>query len=354
MAYRIGYGRAMRTAPVGPLRSSVLWRTASCGPLGVAAIAALAAAVLGGCRGNSCFLKVCQGKDCRCSISSCSEGAAFDIEQNRCRCLKGYLAIAGQCLTPRDADAYCGAGHHFENGGCAVDRCRPGDEIDQSTGWCVPREQVNRVATTLGVPLGAGQQLGCPVGQKLIVDGPTAACVPLAQTCARDETWTGQACAKVAPCPTGAIWDPTLAQCIQYAQGSGSNELVVNVSQWAFANYGPNGGSGTSAFCGAFAKRPLSFGLAEGSSAMVRISVMMAFEGGEISRGAVQTSAVFDGSGNPVPQKGAGEIDVAAKRIFSTLLLGGGRASTPTAATTVKCAVVNAARPQPVPSVGGL
>jgi len=344
----------MQTGRVGSSRFSSLWRTASSVPLGVAAIVAIAAGLLGGCRGDQCILKVCRGKDCRCSISSCSDGAAYDTRQNRCRCLKGYLAVAGQCLTQKDANAYCGVGHHYENGGCAPDRCRPGDEIDQSTGWCVPREQVNKVATNLGVPLGAGQQLGCPAGQKLIVDGQTAACVPLSQTCARDETWTGQACAKVGACATGSIWDPTLAQCVQYAQGSGSSELVVNVSQWAYANYGPNGGSGTSSFCGAFAKRPLSFGLVEGSSAMVRISVTMSFPNGDIATGAVQTSAAFDASGNAVPQKGAGEVDKAAKEIFATLLLGGGRASAKTAGTIVKCAVVNAARPQPVPAVGGL
>ncbi len=331
----------MRTARVGPLFISL-------------GLAAIAFAALGGCRSGTCLLKVCQGRDCRCSISSCGDGAAFDVSQNRCRCLKGYLAIAGQCLTPQDANAYCGKGNHYENGGCAPDRCKPGDELDQSTGWCIPRDQVNQVASNMGVPLGAGQQLGCPAGQKLIIDGPTAACVPLSQTCARDETWTGQVCAKVGACPTGSIWDPTLAQCVQYAQGSGSDELVVNVAQWAYANYGPNGGAGTSAFCGAFAKRPLSFGLAEGSSAMVRIAVTMSFPDGAISSGVVQASSVFDASNNPVPQKGAGEIDGAARAIFSTLLLGGGRASAPSASTTVKCAVVNAAKPQPVPSVGGL
>jgi hypothetical protein len=315
---------------------------------------ALAPVVLAGCPENTCFLKVCQGDDCRCSISSCGDGAGFDTRQNRCRCLKGYIPVAGQCLTPKAADAYCGVGRHFENGGCAPDRCRPGDEIDQSTGWCVPHDQVNRVASNIGVAIGAGQKLGCPPGQQLILDGPTAACVPLAQTCARDESWTGQACMKVGQCPTGSIWDTALAQCVQYAQGSGASELTVNVAQWASANYGPNGGMGTSGFCGAFAKKPLSFGIVEGSSAYVRIAVMMSFPDGEVAKGAVQTATVFDASGNPVPPRGAAEIEAAARGIFGTLALGGGRASAQAASTTVKCAVINAAKPQPVPAVGGL
>lgn len=318
------------------------------------ALLAIAPAVIVGCPENSCFLKICNGDDCRCSISSCGDGAGFDVTQNRCRCLKGYLPVAGQCLTPQAANAYCGVGHHFENGGCVPDRCRPGDEIDQSTGWCVPRERVNEVATQIGVAVGAGQQLGCPPGQKLVLDGSTAACVPLSQTCARDETWTGQACAKVGQCPTGSMWDPALAQCVQYAQGSDEGGLMINVGQWASANYGPNGGMGTSGFCGAFAKKPFSFGIVEGASAFVRISVIMSFPGGEVARGVVQTATVFDASGNPVPPRGAAEVEAAARNVFSTLVLGGGRANAPTASTTVKCAVVNAAKPQPVPAVGGL
>ena len=43
----------------------------------------------------------------------------------------------------------------------------------------------------MGVNVGAGQKLGCPEGQKLVIDGPSAACA-LAQTCARDENSTGR------------------------------------------------------------------------------------------------------------------------------------------------------------------
>ena len=308
-------------------------------------------AMLAGCRGDMCILKVCQGNDCRCPISSCGEGAGFDIKQNRCRCLKGYLSVAGLCVTKAEADQYCGVGRHWEDSGCAQDRCRPGDEIDQRTGWCVPREQV---ANNLGVAVGPGQVLGCPAGERLIVDGPTAVCVPLSQTCAPDETWTGQACAKLNRCPTGSIWDPQRGQCVQYAQGAGAGELTVDVASWAQASYGQNGGTGTSAFCGQFAKKPLSFGILEGSTAMVRATITMSFPDREIAKGALQTVSVFDASGNPVPPQGAKEVDAAARQLFAPLLLGGGRASAPSASTTVKCAVTNAARPRPVPAVGGL
>ncbi|WP_156040891.1 hypothetical protein [Chondromyces apiculatus] len=331
-------------APRSILRAAVLTAFAA-----TAVVAAVA-----GCRGDMCFLKVCQGKNCRCSLSSCGEGAAFDTQQNRCRCLKGHNPVAGQCLTKQEADAYCGRGRHWEDTGCAQDQCRPGDEIDQSTGLCVPREQVNQVASGMGVSVGQGEVLGCPEGTRLVVDGPTAACVPLSQTCAPDETWNGQACAKSVRCQTGSIWDPQRGQCVQYAQGSGSDELTIDVASWVSASYGPPGGAGTAAFCSGFANKPLSFGILEGSTAMVRVTVTLSFPDREIARGVTQTLSAFDMSGNPVPAKGAADVDAAARQIASPLLLGGGRASAQSATTTVKCGVTHAAKPRPIPAVGGI
>jgi hypothetical protein len=103
-----------------------------------------------------------------------------------------------------------------------------------------------------------------------------------------------------------------------------------------------------------FAKKPLSFGIAEGSSAMVRVSLAMSFPELEVAKGGLQATAVFDATGGAVPAKGAAEVDRAAQTVFTTLLLGGGRASAAVASTVVKCAVVNAAKPQPVPATGGL
>lgn len=308
-----------------------------------------------GCPSNACFLKVCHNGQCRCSLSSCGEGAAFDTNQNRCRCLKGTIPLGGLCLAPDEANAYCGVGFFYDAqaGGCAANRCRPGDEVDVSTGLCVPRDQVNQAGASAGVPVGPGEQLSCPAGQKLVVEAGKPTCVPLDQTCARDETWNGTACVKVQQCGAGAVYDTALGQCVQYAQGD-DDGLRVNVQQWATSNYGPNGGAGTSAFCGSFAKKPFSFGVVEGSSAVVRVDVMLSFPNGEIGRGVVQTTPVFDASGKPVPGKGAAEVQAAASSILAPLVQGGGKASQPTASTTVKCQVRNAQKPIVVPASGGV
>jgi hypothetical protein len=322
-----------------------------CSVLFAAPLVAAFGLLVAACRGDQCFLKICEGKKCRCSISSCGEGAAFDTKQNRCRCLKGYFTIAGQCMTQEEANTYCGVGHHWEGVGCAADRCKPGDELDVSVGLCIPKERVNQVASNIGVQVGAGQKLGCPAGTKLVIDGPQAACIPISQTCARDETWTGQACAKVGQCPAGSVWDTARAQCVQYAQGG--NTLTVNVGQWAISNYGPNGGMGTTAFCSSFAQRPWDFGVVEGATAMVRVNVMLSFPESEIAKGVVQTTSVFDASGNPIPAKGSADVDAAAKGILKPLTQGGGRASAPTASTMVKCAIISGGKPAAVPATGG-
>ncbi len=320
-----------------------------------AAVLAAGAVAAPGCWTNSCLLTICDGPYCRCSVATCGDGAAYDNRIARCRCLPGRALVGGHCLSPRVASTYCGRGYSFVNNGCYPNQCRPGDELDHATGLCIPREQVNQVASNMGVNVGAGQKLGCPEGQKLVIDGPSAACVPLAQTCARDETYDGKTCVKVTDtCPTGAAWDAAQGKCVEFAKESPSEGLAVNVTQWALANYGPDGGNGNAAFCNAFTKKPWSFGVNEGSTAMVRVAVTAVFPDGEIARGTVRTAATFAASGTPLLPKGAAEVQAAAQAVFAPLVEQGGRAAANSVTTTVKCAVVNAARPQAVPATGGL
>jgi len=323
-------------------------------PFALLGFALAAVAVLPGCPSGSCWLKVCEGNNCRCSISSCGDGASFNVKRNRCACNADRIKLAGQCMTTAQANTYCGKGRAWSRGGCVQLSCKPGDEIDETTGWCVSKAQVDQVAKTMGVEVGQGQQLGCPPGQKLVVDGPTAACVPLAQTCAPDEQWNGQACAKVAQCEAGATWDATLGQCVQYAQGADADELKVNVGQWVQTTYGPNAGNGTPAFCNPFAKKPYSFGVAAGTSAAIRVTVQLSFPDSEVAKGVVQTAAVYESGGGALPAKGSAEVDATAKTLASSLITGGGRAGSPTAATVVRCVVVNAATPVAVPASGGI
>ncbi|MBK6513823.1 MAG: hypothetical protein IPM79_29500 [Polyangiaceae bacterium] len=310
---------------------------------------------VGGCPANTCFLEICEGANCRCSISSCQDGSSYDTRANRCRCDAGRFEIAGQCLTQREANKYCGPGYGWlasgGRGGCVKLSCRAGDTIDQRTGLCVPNQQVAQQA---GVQLGQGQKLGCGPTEVLVVSGGQAACVPAASSCATDEVWSGSACQKTATCPTGQAYDPALGRCVPYASSSGASGVAVDVQQWAVTTYGPPGGMGTPAFCGSLAKKPLSFGVGPGGSALVRVAVGLTFPGAEVARGGAQTSASYEATGAPVPPAAAAEVQASASALLAPLVLGGGRASSEAASTTVRCAIVNGSKPVVVPDeIGG-
>ena len=81
-----------------------------------AAVVGLGVVAAPGCYTNSCLLTVCDGPYCRCSVSACGEGASYDSRIARCRCLPGRALVGGQCLSPRVASAYCGAGFSFRTG----------------------------------------------------------------------------------------------------------------------------------------------------------------------------------------------------------------------------------------------
>ena len=319
------------------------------GGLGALGMAGAALATTG-CPENSCFLKYCENGRCSCPVSSCPDGAAFDIKQNRCRCVVGFFDVAGQCLDQTHANAYCGKGYAFQGGGCVQLQCRPGDHLDLQTGLCVPKEQVAQQA---GVQLGQGQKVGCPAGQVLVVDSGASACVPAAQSCAKDEVWNGSACQKTAACQTGSTWDPTRNQCVGYTNGGGEGALSVDVATWSASNYGPNGGPGTPSFCSTFAKKPYSFGIAPGSSAVVRVQITMSFADQSIQKGQLFTAPVFDVSNGPVGAKGTADVQAGAYTTFEALVAGGGHASVASFSTSVKCTVTNSAKPQAVPESGG-
>lgn len=300
------------------------------------------------CAPNTCFLKVCTNGDCHCPINTCTEGADYDVDKKKCFCEKGRFRIQGQCLTQQSANAFCGKGYTYGEKGCQAAACPDGQTRDEASGACTA---TTLVAQNLGVAVGEGEKLSCPAGSTLVIEGSTGACVPNDQTCARDEAWDGSKCNKLASCPTGSAYDTAKGQCVAYA--STGQEAQVDVARWADSNYGPNGGNGASSFCNQFARRPWSFGVPQGQSATVQVSITMGFPGQAVNQGVVATEPSFVNNSTPVPAKGRASVQSSAEGIFSGLRSGGGKASVPQATTMVKCRVVNAAAPVVVPAAGG-
>jgi hypothetical protein len=321
------------------------------GSVGFALLSLCLCAGLVGCPANTCFLTV----NGQCKWSSCPDGADFDTHRRMCICQRDRIALGGGCLTPVAANQYCGKGNHFENGGCAPNRCGPGLEIDQETGMCITPQQASQVASNMGVQVGQNQKLGCPAGEQLVVEGSQASCVPLNQTCGRDEVWDGKSCRKSAQCPPGSGFDPPSGTCIKFASAGGSSsDYQVDLPTWVRTSYGSDGGPGAPGFCGAFNKHPLAFGVKSGATMRVKINVRVDVPGGEIARASAKTLATAESSGQAAPAKGAAEVQQAALTVLASLVAGGGKAMVDNAETTVTCQIVNSSAPAAVSVSGGV
>jgi hypothetical protein len=300
------------------------------------------------CLPNTCFIKVCNNGVCTCPVNSCTEGADYNLETNLCECVEGRLAVQGQCMTQEGANAFCGKGFTYGANGCEAQTCPEGQTRDEASGTC---KATSEVAENLGVEVGEGEKLSCPEGSTLVIEGSSGACVPNDQTCARDEAWIGDKCAKLASCPTGSAYDTAKGQCVAYA--STGDNAQIDIQKWADTNYGPNGGNGAGSFCNQFARRPWSFGVPQGQSATVQVAISMAFPGQAVNQGTVSTEPSYVNNDTPVPPKGREAVQASATDLFAALKAGGGKASVAQLSTVVKCRVVNAAKPVVVPAAGG-
>ena len=309
------------------------------------------ASLLIGCLPGVCLIKTCVNGKCTCPLSTCAEGAEFDLATNACACRAGLFTVQGQCLTQPQADRFCGKGSGWNATGCTAKVCVAGQKLDQGTGDC---KDVAAVASAIGVELHQGETIGCPAGQTLVTEGALAACVPLAQSCAPDEKFDGASCVKIKSCASGSVVDVTTGECVVYGK-SASDSYRVDTRAWADANYGKDGAFGTSAFCGAFARRPWAFGVQEGQSAMLRVKVVIGFANAAVSAGAVKVEPSYEHAPSlAVPQGGVVGVQNAAEEILGRLVSGGGTAEPKDLAFTVRCPVVNASKPAAVPAVGGV
>ncbi len=303
-----------------------------------------------GCPSNTCLLSV----NGRCTWSTCPDGADFDTQRKTCVCQPNRIPLGGGCLTLAAANQYCGKGAHFENAGCAPNRCAPGLEIDQDTGACTTPQQATQVASNMGVQVGQNQKLGCPQGEQLVVEGQQASCVPLQQTCGRDEVWDGRVCRKTGQCPPGSGYDAQSGGCVKFATTADSRSYTVDLPTWVRTSYGADGGPGSSSFCGAFNKHPLAFGVRAGTTMRLKIMVRIDVPGGDVTHATVSTLAAVESSGAPAAAKGSAEVQQAAQNTLGSLVAGGGQSSVATALTTVGCSVVNSSAPTAVTVSGGV
>ncbi|RYE94690.1 MAG: hypothetical protein EOO75_01305 [Myxococcales bacterium] len=312
------------------------------------ALLLLAAAPMAGCPSNFCLLTV----NGRCEVSTCGAGQAFSDRQQRCVCEANRLPVGGACLTSVEAKQYCGKGAFWGARGCEPIQCRQGDIVDLETEMCVPKAQVDQQA---GV--GPGKTLACAQGTVLVVSQGQGSCVPVDQSCTRDEFFdpATRVCAKLPVCPTGAVFDQAARGCVQVSQqpAQNDNRTTVDVAQWARSTYGVDGGLGAPGLCGPLARKPLTFGVMPGGSVRLVVSLAMSFPGGLSDGAVVQATTTIEASGQPATARGAQEAQSTADGLMSSLRVQKAHTTAPQLSMSVKCLIVNAEPPQTVPTTGG-
>ncbi len=302
--------------------------------LAMVGMVALLAPGLWGCPSNLCLLTV----NGQCEFSNCGHGQMFDNQRKTCTCEPGRLVIGGACLNQTEAKQYCGKGAYWGPRGCSPIVCAAGQILDLETEQC------------------AQKTAACMAGTTLVVNGGQAACVPIEQSCSRDEYYTtGQGCQKLPTCPSGYEFDTNARTCVLVTKRPEKNDdrASVDVQAWGRANLGQEGGQGSQGICGPLAKKPLAFGVQPGGSIRVVASLSLTFPGGITDNATIQSVGIVEASNQPVTAKGAQELQAAAESLMASLRAQQGRASLPGYNTTVKCLITSAAPPQVIPSTGG-
>jgi hypothetical protein len=310
------------------------------------AMSMAAAPHVAGCSANLCFLQV----NGRCTLSSCGAGQYFDNQRHTCVCEQGRFAIDGACLAQAEANQSCGRGAVFTPQGCQPLTCVPGFVVDLDRDACVAKADIDRAAGAAN-----GQTLACAQGTVLEVSGGIASCVPVAQSCQRDESWNGQACAKLPSCPTGFDVDPSSMRCVQVSAppASQGDSATLDTNAWARVNLGEPGGQGAPQLCAGLARRPLSFGILAGGSARVIATVSLGFADGTTGSATAQTAGVIEASNQPVLPRGAQDLQAAVDASLASLRAQKAKPAPTSLTTVVRCTIVNGAPPAIVPSTGG-
>ena len=321
--------------------------------LNLAFVAALVVLIpaMSGC--GVCLVKMCRGySNCRCTWDTCPSGTYFDDDSDTCVCTNGRVMVNSSCMTQDEANVWCGRGMKYDSSRCVAITCAAGMELDITTGQCLTRAQLNQVAQNMGIQVQAGETIGCKDGEELVVYGGQASCIPPESACTRGQTWNGKACVQTPQCPAGSLLSTQTGTCIQVS--TSNSEYTTDLLAWTAATYGTNGGNGTASFCSGFNKKPTVFGVGPGGSVRVLVDVTVQAPSRSAGGAYAETRGRVEASRAAFSQKGAEEIQRAAEELLVGLHTQGGKVTVNTAQTTVRCLIVNSARPVAIPESGGL
>lgn len=269
------------------------------------------------------------------------------------------MLVAGACVSPAFADAFCGKGARYRDGACVFVACPETQLLDVASGTCVPSRTAREIASADRIAIFAHEGLACTAPASPVIDGARVTCLPEAALCPRGTRLAagGGRCDPSLACRAGEIADPdgrhvgAGAGCIALlAEGSRGGAYAVDVGAWTRAALGRDGGEGTSSLCQPLALRAATFGVDARHAINARIVVELRFPESDVTLARATVVASDAASGAPVPPAAAVLVEASVRGLVDALRALGGEASTAATKTTVRCRVATAPeRPFGVP-----
>ena len=246
--------------------------------LSASALLAMAVAV-GGCPAGKCWVRLqhvdADGKVSKdeCLVDSCVKNSKFNDPKQACECNEGFVTLGGACKTVAEANASCGKGYQFSNGGCVAATCAAGQVMNSSTGACENKAASDAaVAASAGVVIKEGQSIGCPAGQTYVINDRDGSCVPDELTCGAGTKFEGGKCVAT-NCPASQVFDPKANACVKIGNDSSSFSVQVKLNSEM-----------TAAFCAPHAKNPAGFHVLPGQATTIKVAVTVSVPGNAIDQ----------------------------------------------------------------------
>jgi hypothetical protein len=216
------------------------------------------------------------------ALTSCAhaECPIAGARANACNeCAPDLVRLAGACVTPRVADAYCGKGARFAGGRCVYRACAAGQLLDLATGECAASRSVRALASS--------SPAACARGEAPVLEGSRLACVREPLLCPRGTRPHGDACVVADRCGAGEV-EAESGACESIAAASPSHAAhVVDVARWLRAVVGADGGEGRRDLCAPLALR------SGGAARKLTIAIALRFPANQVAD-AHAAVAAFD------------------------------------------------------------
>lgn len=310
--------------------------------LGAAALVATSFVAIG-CPSGKCWMRLQEVdnagnvKSDKCLVDTCPKKSSWNDTKSACECEANLVTLGGACHTNAEANASCGKGYAYANGGCIARTCAAGQVLNAETGACDNKSESDAaVAANAGVSIKTGETVGCPAGQTYVINGREGACVPNELTCGSGTKFENGTCVATA-CPAGTVYDAASGQCTKLATGGDNTSFSVQLKL---------NSEMSASFCAPHAKNPAGFHIPPGGAMTIKVSVSITVPGNNIEQTALAAMKVTNTGGAELTPEMFPEVANINKHV-NTGVIGdiralGGRSVEAQASAEVTCTIKRA------------